>query len=325
MKSRKGSLEYWPHRRAKKQMPRVRTWPTVAEPGFLGSVAFKAGMTHITMIDDTESPSKGSEVSRAVTVLEMPKVYIYGLRVYKKVQPNNYPEPVGEAYDQNLVKKVGIKTIKESKSFADLKGKLSEFTDVRALAFVDPSNLGIANKRIRRLELGLGGKTVNEKFDFVEKWIGKEIKASDVVKAGDYIDVTTISKGKGWSGVIKRFRVSRQVRKATGKIRHVGVLGPWHPAKVMYSVPHSGHMGYNYRTEFNKRVLKMGTDKDVSQINVKGGFMNYGVVKNDFLMLDGSIPGPSKRLVRLRKSLRPTRTPKEPQLTYISLMSKQGA
>ena len=314
-------MEYWPHRRAKKQMPRIRTWHHSAEPGFLGSVAFKAGMTHIMMMDDTDSPAKGTEVARAVTVLEVPKVYIYGIRTYGKKYL--YTQPAAEAYDANLAKKVGINESK--KTVADLKGTLANSIDVSALAFVDPSNLGFGNKHVMRFELQLGGKDVNDKFAFAEKWIGKEIKASDVIGVGDYIDVISISKGKGWAGVIKRFGVARNTRKATGKIRHVGVLGPWHPAKVMFTVPHSGHMGYNYRTELNKRVLKMGAEKDAQSVNVSGGFMNYGVVKNDFIVIDGSVPGPSKRLIRFRKAIRSAAPKKEPQINYISVKSKQGS
>ncbi|MDE1768684.1 MAG: 50S ribosomal protein L3, partial [Candidatus Micrarchaeota archaeon] len=155
---RKGSMEYWPHRRAKKQMPRVRTWPTIAEQGFEGGVAVKAGMTHIMMVDDSDSPSKGTEVSRAVTVLEIPKMFIYGIRFYKNKYL--YKEPASEAYDENLGKKVGIN--KSSHKLADLKGKLNEFNDVTALAFVDPSNLGFGNKHVMRFELHVGGKDVKE-------------------------------------------------------------------------------------------------------------------------------------------------------------------
>ncbi len=318
---RKGSMEFWPHRRAKKQMPRVRTWPSSATPGFLGAVAFKAGMTHVAMVDDSESPSKGTEVSRAVTVVEMPKVYIYGIRFYAKKYL--YTQPATEAYDAALAKRVGIN--KAGKGISDLKQKLSEFSDVSALAFADPSNLGFGNKRLMRLELHVGGKDAADKMAFIEKFLGKEIRLADVAGAGDYIDVISISKGKGWAGVIKRFGVAKQGRKNTNKVRHLGVLGPWHPSKVMFTVPHSGHMGYNYRTEYNKRILRIGTEKDAASINVKGGFMNYGVVKNDFMVLDGSIPGPSKRMLRFRKALRVTAAKKEPQINYVSLASKQGA
>jgi large subunit ribosomal protein L3 len=314
-------MEFWPHRRAKKQLPRVRTWPESAEPGFLGSVAFKAGMTHVMMIDDSESPAKGTEVARAATILEMPRVHIYGIRFYGTKYL--YTQPAAEAYDLALAKSIGIKESKQN--LGELKAKTASFTDASALAFMDASNLGFGNKRVMRFELGVGGKDVNEKAAFIEKWIGRELKIADVLGVGDYVDVTSISKGKGWAGVIKRFGVARNTRKATGKIRHLGVLGPWHPAKVMFTVPHSGHMGYNYRTELNKRVLRVGTDKDTSIVNAKGGLINYGVLKNDFILLDGSIPGPAKRLVRIRKAIRNAAPKKEPQINYISIASKQGA
>lgn len=318
---RKGSMEYWPHRRAKKQMPRVRTWPELAEQGFEGSIAFKAGMTHVMMIDDSASPAKGTEVSRAVTVLEVPKIFVYGIRFYNKNYL--YSQPAAEAYDENLAKRVGIKSSKAK--LADIKQKLGDFTNVSALLFVDPSNLGFGNKRVMRFEVAVGGKGVKEKADFVEKWLGKDLKITDLVSPGDYVDTISISKGKGWAGVIKRFGVSRGYRKATGKIRHVGVLGPWHPAKVMFTVPHSGHMGYNYRLEMNKRILKVGTASEAASINTEGGFINYGVIKNDFIVLDGSVPGPAKRLIRFRKALRSTAEKKAPQINYISTASKQGA
>lgn len=318
---RKGSLEFWPHRRAHRQMPRMRTWPESAEQGFQGLVAFKAGMTHVAIVDDSDSPSKGSEITKPVTVLEIPKVYIYGIRFYKKKY--EYRQPDATVYNPELAKRFGMKNIK-NKDLNALKA-VPDYIDVTALAFLDPAELGIANKKLMRFELAVGGKSVAEKAEFVEKWLGKDVKIADVVGTGDYIDVKSISKGKGWAGVIKRFGVARGYRKATGKVRHLGVLGAWHPAKVLYTVPHSGHMGYNYRMEINKRIIKMGTKNDADSINVKGGFVNYGVVKNDFIMIEGSIPGPSKRMLRIRKALRQTMPKKEPQITYISLASKQGA
>ena len=318
---RKGSMEFWPHRRAKRQMPRVRSWPVVAEPSLLGIVGYKAGMTHVAMVDDSDSPNKGSEVSRAVTVVEMPKLYVYGIRFYKS---NIYKEPAAEVYDENAAKKVGIKQTKHN-SIDAVKQKLKEFSDVTALVYSDASSLGFGNKRVMRFEVGIGGSSVEDKFAFVEKLIGKEIKAKDVLANGTYIDVTSISKGKGWAGVVKRFHVARQMRKATGKIRHLGTLGAWHPPKVLFTVPHSGHMGYNYRTELNKRVLMVGSESDAKTINVSGGFVNYGSIKNDFVVIDGSIPGPARRLVRMRKALRNKSQAKQPQINYISLASKQGA
>ena len=78
-------------------------------------------------------------------------------------------------------------------------------------------------------------------------------------------------------------------------------------------------MGFNYRTDYNKRVLKIGTPSEA--INPKSGFKNYGIIKNSFMMVDGSITGPSKRMVRIRKSVtnRNIFGIKEPKVTYISI------
>jgi large subunit ribosomal protein L3 len=320
---RKGSMEFWPHRRAKKQMPRVRNWPKLAEPSFSGIVGFKVGMTHVALIDDSESPSKGSEIVKPVTILEIPRVYVYGLRLYSK---KNYTEPTKELYAKELAAKVGIKKTENTvDKIESLKQQLNNYDNVTALAFLDASNLGFGNKRMMRFELQVGGNAIADKFAFIEKWLGKEVRIKDLLTDGEYVDVKSISKGKGWSGVIKRFKTARLSHKATQKIRHVGTLGAWHPPKVLFTVPHAGHMGYNFRTELNKRVLKIGDSNQTGSINVKGGFLNYGVVKNDFIVLEGSIPGPAKRLVRIRKAVRSRRAVKAPELTFISLSSKQGA
>ncbi len=318
---RRGSMEYWPHRRAKRLLPRVRSWPSAKEPSFLGFAGIKIGMTHVTLIDDSESPSKGTEISRPVTLIEIPKVYLYGVRLYSRGD-FNYKMPYKEFYIKDMVAKLRIKG----------KGSVVESMDnvkpqpndsVRALMLADISSLHIGNKRRIRFEVAIGGKDAIEKLEFVKKYAGKEIKAADIFKPGEYVDAISISKGKGWAGVIKRYGVARLVRKATNKTRHVGTLGPWHPPKVQYTVPQAGHMGYNYRTEINKRILKIGQASEAASVNVAGGYPNYGLVKSDFIMLDGSIPGPAKRLVRLRKALRSKAQVVTPQLVYISTASKQ--
>ncbi len=320
---KKGSLEFWPHRRAKRQMPRVRSAAKVDTPMFLGYAGFKAGMTHVLRMEENEGPAKGSEIYRPVTILELPRVFVYGLRFYKKGYAS-YREVAGEVYDINTAKHVGINTTKKT-DISQFKSQINDLIDVTALAYLDAEPIAIANKRVMRFEIPVGGKSAAERLAFVEGFLGKELKPSDVFKSGDIVDVTAISKGKGWAGVVKRYKVATQGRKVTNKYRHVGTLGPWHPAKVQFGVPQAGHMGYNYRTERNKLILRLGTPNDVSTVNVKGGYLNYGNVKNDFIVLEGSIPGPSKRLVRIRKAIRAYRKVAEPKVTYFSLESKQGS
>jgi large subunit ribosomal protein L3e len=96
--------------------------------------------------------------------------------------------------------------------------------------------------------------------------------------------------------------------------------------------------GYHHRTELNKKIYRIGsgvdeanasTDSDVTRktITPLGGFPHYGVVKNDFVMLKGSIPGTKKRVITLRKSLMvhtSRRDLEKVQLKFIDTASKFG-
>jgi large subunit ribosomal protein L3 len=87
----------------------------------------------------------------------------------------------------------------------------------------------------------------------------------------------------------------------------------------------AGQMGYHQRTEFNKKLIKIG--ENGSEITPKGGFLHYGDVVNPYVLIHGSVPGPAKRLVRLRDPVRlPKKTSTEAvNVTYVSTESKQGA
>jgi large subunit ribosomal protein L3 len=105
----------------------------------------------------------------------------------------------------------------------------------------------------------------------------------------------------------------------------IGTLGPKRPGYVRPTVPQSGQQGYHQRTEFNKRVLKIG--ENGSEVTPKGGFLHYGEVSNPYMLIHGSIPGPAKRLIRLRDPIRKggVELKEAPSLTYVSTESKQGA
>ena len=300
----------------------MRNWPETKEPEITSLLAFKAGMTHVSMVDDSLSPTKGQEISRAATLVAVPKTFVYGVRLYKKKYL--YRQPAYEVYDKNSAQRLGIKETKNV-SIEEAKKHVAECEAVALLAYADASTLGMGNKKLVRFEIRLGGKDVQTGFSFAEKLLGNELKAKDILKPGEFVDVISISKGKGWEGPIKRFGVARQYHKATGKIRHVGTLGPWHPAKVMFGVPQAGHLGFNYRTELNKRVLKVGAEQDAVDVMPSGGILNYGLLRNEYLLLDGSLPGTAKRLMRIRKAIRHAGKVQAPNVLYVSRMSKQGA
>ena len=307
---KRGSMAFRPRKRALSQVPNVRHWAPTSEKKLCGFAGYKAGMTHITYIDDTESPSKGSEVFASATVLECPPMTVYGVRGYKagKVVADIITP------DEKILKFLGTSKKKDGKFTA------SDVSEIFVLIYSHPDMTGIGKKTPERMEIAVGGKDVAEKLEFALSLLGKEVKASEVFKLGEFIDTIAITKGKGWQGTVKKFGTAQQRRKATGKRRHIGSLGAWHPGYVHYTVPRPGQMGYHKRTEVNKRIMKMGAP---DEINPSGGFTHFGVLKNEYLLVKGSIAGPQKRLIRLRHAVRITDAPKAPEIKYVSLESKQ--
>ena len=297
-------MAYRPRKRAAKPIGRV-FWQVHGTKRLLGFAGYKAGMTHVAYIDQrSHSPTKGQEVVGAATVVEVPPVYVYGIRCYN--DKRSAQDVLTE--NANVLKILKIKKPKKQTT-------PSEFDDVRLLVFAQPDKTGTRKKHIERMEVGIGGKDAQEKLEYAKTLLGKEVRASEVFKPGEYVDTIAITKGKGWQGAVKRFGVATQRRKATQKVRHVGTLGQCHPAYILYTIPQAGQMGYHTRTELNKQILKI--DSDVDSINPNGGFPHYGFVRNDYILLKGSIPGPYKRLVRLRLAVRP-QTMQEPKVSYVA-------
>lgn len=308
-------MQFWQKRRATSRLPRLRSAPKyLKEPAITNIVGYKVGMAHIGMTDDTESPSKNNEVARACTFIEFPMMHIYGARFYTK-DANGYKKSAFEVIE---TKPQGAKNSK-TQTLEYAKSKLENIYDITALIKADVKKLSIGQHHPVKFESSLGGADVAAKLKYIEERMGKSVEPIEVFKHGEFVDISSISVGKGWQGTIKRFGTARLFHKATQKTRHVGTLGPFSPGKVLFTVPQAGQMGFNYRTDYNKRVLKIGTSSEA--INPSSGFKNYGIIKNSFMMVDGSIPGPSKRMVRIRKSVtnRNIFGIKEPKMTYISI------
>jgi large subunit ribosomal protein L3 len=176
------------------------------------------------------------------------------------------------------------------------------------------------------MENNIGGTDLMVRFQYAKGLLGKNIGINDVFNNGDIIDLVGITIGKGLQGPVKRWGIQLQKAKHSraGSVREIGTLGPWHPSRVSWRVPQLGQMGYHQRTEFNKRIMQMG--KDGKAVTPEGGFVNYGIIRNDYVMIKGSVPGPVKRLVRIRPAIRPKKQSQgqAPEISYISLESKQG-
>ena len=89
---RHGSLAFLPRKRAAQSKGRVRHWLDTSDTiSFLGYAGFKAGMTHITYIEDQKnSPYFGKELMKPVTVVEVPPLILIGLRVYNEDDYGKY-------------------------------------------------------------------------------------------------------------------------------------------------------------------------------------------------------------------------------------------
>ncbi|MFW9943188.1 MAG: 50S ribosomal protein L3, partial [Candidatus Thorarchaeota archaeon] len=201
---------------------------------------------------------------------------------------------------------------------------INETSEIRGIFQTQPIKTSLPRKKPDLIEIKVN--SINKKieeFNFAFENLGKEIRARDVLTEGELIDVIAITKGKGFQGPIKRFGIKILPRKNSKIRRAVACIGPWHPARVLYTVPRAGQMGYHQRTEYHKRIMLIGENEE--EINPKGGYIRYGRIQGDYLLILGSVPGPKKRLIRIRKTIRPLKSfsIKTPEITFISRESHQ--
>lgn len=275
---RRGSLQFSPRKKAKKLVPRVGSWPSTHD-GVLGLLGYKVGSTTaIVEITSPDSRLQGKEKSIHATVLEVPPLTLRAIRVYKKT-----PYGTQVVGDYSNLKKVP---------------ELSDSNYTALLFETNPKAAGHPEKQPQIIEAGFGG----DALAFAKENINKPLAPSQVFKPSEFIDITAVTKGRGFQGVIKRFGVPLLPSKTEKSRRKVGSLGPWTPKRTAWQVPMAGQTGFHKRTEYNKEILAMG---EGDQINPKSGWPRFGLVKSNFVVLKGSVPGPAKRPVWLRKASRP--------------------
>jgi large subunit ribosomal protein L3 len=309
---RRGSKAFYPRKRARRIYPRVKKWAESKETKPLGFAGYKAGMSHIILVDtDPNSTTKGQQISRPITVLECPPLSVLGFRCCLKNKTSF--DVFSEKENKNLSRK--LRLAKKKKTVEEQMKKLPKnISKINLICHTNP----IFKKKPEIFEIALGG-TVEEQLKYAKEILGKEVKVSDVFKEGDLVDVIAVTKGKGFQGPVKRFGVKVLGRKAQQMQRHCAPLGQNEPGKVRWSIPQAGQMGFQTRTEINKRVLKIANNFDI-----KGDFLNFGKVKEDYLLLEGSVPGSKKRLLRMRFAIRPKKA-YPVDIKYVSTTSKQGA
>jgi large subunit ribosomal protein L3 len=294
------------------------------KPKIQGFLGYKAGMTHAFIVDyRPTSTTTGREVRMPVSIVETPPIKIAAVRVYKNTC--NGLQTIGEIWaeklDPELSKRLPLAKKEKKKNWDFVK----DADEIRALVYTQPKLVtGIPKKTPEIRELRISGGSIEEQINYAKEILGKEMKIKDAVKEGDMLDIIAVTKGKGFEGVIKRWGVKLLVHKNSKHRRMIGTAGSWHPNWIQATVPQAGQRGYHQRTEYNKRVLKIG--ENGTEITPSGGFPHYGVIRNSYIVLHGSIPGPTKRLVSMRDAIRYQRGVKieKPEITYISTTSKQG-
>lgn len=150
------------------------------------------------------------------------------------------------------------------------------FQDVQEKKLTKPE-LGHLNKA------GIAPKKVLKEFKLdnaAEMNVGDEVKA-DIFEKGDKVDITGISRGKGYAGVIKRWNAARlKETHGTGPVhRHAGAMSAnSSPSKIFPGKIGAGHMGDEQITVQNLEIVKV--DASLNLIAVKGAIpgANQGIV-----------------------------------------------
>ncbi len=364
-KPKRGSRGYWPRKRIQSQRAHFNAWPERGSdkpPRLQGFAGYKAGMTHAIVRDSNKnSPTADQELQSPVTVLEVPpmravavRFYVgstYGLKASTEIWADRLDkhlerlltidtEPARHGKDEKGEK--GEKEEKGKEEKGKKKGKHDEsisretmdkfskldkaaIEDVRLLVHTQPHLItGVPKKVPDLMEVRVGGGTIDQRIAYAKGLLGKELKLELFAEDGLMVDVAAVTKGHGFAGTIKKWHPKLLTHKNSKHRRMIGTLGPHFPSYVQRTVPQSGQFGLHQRTEFNKRILKIG-DKG-EDVTPAGGFMGYGNVRNGYILIQGSVPGPSKRLIKLRDAMRNLGPVVEKtEVLYISKESKQGA
>ena len=291
---RKGSLQYWPRKRANKLLPRVNWNAINSEKLLKGFICYKCGMASAIVKDNTpDSMTKGKEIVLPITLLECPSMRIFSIRFYKN---NKVAKDVlAENLDKELKRKVKL-----PKTSKKLDAKAEDYDDVSIITYSQVKKSGL-KKKPDVVEIGLKG-SVENKLNFAKENLNKDLSVADFFENGELVDLRGLTKGKGFSGPVKRFGIKLRQSKSEKGVRKVGSIGPWHPARVTFRVPMAGQLGMFTRVTYNNKIIELGKAEGKFK-NIK----NYGDIKTDYVIVKGSIQGPSKRQLVITHALRPSK------------------
>jgi len=297
------------------------------------------------------------EVVEAVTIIETPPINVVGvvgyvetprgLRSLTTVWAEHLSDNLRRRFYKNWYKSKKKAFTKYARKHAEDSGKsvarelerIRKYcTVVRVLAHTDLEKTSISQKKVHLMEIQVNGGSIPDKVAYAEGLFEKTMAVKDVFEQDEVVDIIAVTKGHGFEGVTHRWGTKKLPRKTHKGLRKVACIGAWHPSKVMFSVARAGQNGFHHRVEMNKKIYRIGgggdegnatTEQDITNktINPMGGFPHYGFIRNDFVMVKGSIIGPKKRLITIRKSLyvhTSRRDLEKVQLKFIDTSSKYG-
>merc|ERR1712017_68345 len=364
---RHGSLGFLPKKRCTKTKGKIKSFPlddASAKCHLTAFMGYKAGSTHILReMDKAGSKAHKKEVVEAVTVLECPPLVVVGMVGYLKTPRGLkslctvWAQHLSEECKRRFYKNWGAS--KNKKAFSRYTKKYTEGTGVekdverikkyctilRVLCHTQISKVGLRQKKAHICEGQVNGGNIAAKVDFAQALFEKPVSIGSVFEQDEMIDTISISKGKGYEGVVTRWGVTKLPRKTHKGLRKVACIGSWHPSRVKFTVARAGQNGYHHRTELNKKVYKIAKgskqpdgkivqknattefDLTVKGIMPLGGFPHYGEVNEDYIMIKGACPGVKRRLITMRKSLvaqTSRRSNEKIELKFIDTSSKFG-
>lgn len=121
--------------------------------------------------------------------------------------------------------------------------------------------------------------------DINDYTVGQEVKA-DIFAAGEVVDVTGTSKGKGFQGVIRRHGQSRGPETHGSRYhRRPGSMGTMRPMRVLKGKKLAGHMGSETVTIQNLEIIEV-------------------CVEDNYILVSGNIPGPKNSIVLIRSAVK---------------------
>ena len=364
---RHGHLGFLPRKRSRQIRGRCRTFPKDDEsvkPHLTAFMAFKAGMTHI--VRDMNRPGSKvnkKEVVEAVTVLETPPMVVVGIVAYSEtavglkslgtVWAHHVSADFRRRYYKNW-KTSAQKAFTKLKQFARTKDglvatqkTLNRFAKkavvVRVLAHTQQRKLRnntIGGKKAHVAEVQVNGGSIADKIALAQSLLEKEVRVDSIFQQSETCDICAVTKGHGFEGVVNRWGVACLPRKTHRGLRKVACIGAWHPERVSFTVARAGQHGYHHRTHLNKKIYRIGrsatvdpsnasTEHDITKksITPMGGFVAYGMVRNDYVMIKGSVAGPRRRVITLRRPMAPQtskRIQEQITLKFIDTSSKMG-